>query len=69
MYMYTCNMTKMSFGLNLSVTFISISAAVRLVVSKFSTRAVSPKKFPPAEESLDRRESSSSFSLILNSFC
>ena len=46
-----------------------MSCAVSLVVSRFSTRAVSPRKFPPADDSRESSESSSSFSLILNSFC
>ena len=51
------------------LTFCSISAAVRLVISRFSTRAVSPRKLPPADERRDSKESSNSFSLILKSFC
>lgn len=69
LYMY---MHKIYFKTNegdMVKTFCSISWAVDLVISKFSTRAVSPRKFPPAEERRERRESSSSFSLILNSFC
>lgn len=49
-------------------TFSSISLAVCLVVSRFSTKAVSPRKFPDAADSRASRESSSSFSTILNSF-
>ena len=51
------------------VTFSSISAAVRLVISRFSTSSVSPRKFPEAEDSRDRRLSSSVFRVILNPFC
>lgn len=50
-------------------TFNSISAAVLLVVSRFSTKAVSPRKLPPAEDRRESKESSSSLSLILKSFC
>lgn len=50
------------------LTFSSISMAVRFVVSRFSTRAVSPRNSPAAADSRASRESSSSFSLILNSF-
>lgn len=39
-----------------------------LVVSRFSTKAVSPRKFPDAADSRASRESSSSFRTILNSF-
>ena len=49
-------------------TFSSISLAVCLVVSRFSTKAVSPRKFPDAADSRASRESSSSFRTILNSF-
>ena len=50
------------------LTFSSISLAVCLVVSRFSTKAVSPRKFPDAADSRASRESSSSFRTILNSF-
>lgn len=50
------------------LTFSSISLAVCLVVSRFSTRAVSPRKFPEAADSRASRESSSSLRTILNSF-
>lgn len=50
-------------------TFSSISAAVCLVISRFSTKAVSPKKFPEAEERRDSKLSSNVFSVILNPFC
>lgn len=49
-------------------TFSSISLAVRFVISRFSTSAVSRRKSPPAADSRASSESSSSFSLILNSF-
>ena len=52
-----------------SATCTSISAAVRLVVSRFSTSAVSPRKLPPAADRRESKESSSSFSLTVNSFC
>lgn len=51
-----------------SLTFSSISMAVRFVVSKFSTSAVSSRNSPPAADSRASSESSSSFSRILNSF-
>lgn len=51
------------------LTFSSISLAVCLVVSRFSTRAVSPRKLPDAADSRASRESSSAFRTILNSFC
>lgn len=50
-------------------TFSSISAAVRLVTSRFSTSSVSPRKFPEAEDRRDRRLSSSVFRVILKPFC
>lgn len=50
-------------------TFSSISAAVRLVTSRFSTSSVSPRKFPEAEDRRDRRLSSSVFKVILKPFC
>lgn len=50
-------------------TFSSISAAVCLVTSRFSTRAVSPKKFPEAEERRESKLSSRVFKVILNPFC
>lgn len=51
-----------------ALTFSSISLAVCLVVSRFSTKAVSPRKFPDAADRRASRESSSSFRTILNSF-
>lgn len=51
-----------------ALTFSSISLAVCLVVSRFSTKAVSPRKFPEAADRRARSESSSSFRTILNSF-
>lgn len=56
-------------SLVLSITFCSISAAVFLVVSKFSTSAVSPKIFAPALDSLESKSSSKPLSIILKSFC
>lgn len=50
-------------------TFLSISAAVFFVVSKFSTKAVSPNMFSPAEDKRDSKSSSKAFNWILNSFC
>lgn len=50
-------------------TFSSISAAVHLVTSRFSTSSVSPRKFPEAEDRRDRRLSSSAFRVILKPFC
>ena len=52
-----------------SSTCSAMVAAVRLVVSRLSTRAVSLRMLPSAEDRRWRRESSSSFSLILKSFC
>lgn len=52
-----------------SETFCSISAAVLFVVSRFSTNLVSPSRLPPADESRERRSSSSELSMILKSFC
>lgn len=51
-----------------SLTFSSISMAVHFVVSRFSTSAVSSRNSPAAADSRASRESSSSFSRILNSF-
>lgn len=50
-------------------TFISTSAAVCLVVSRFSTSSVSPRKFPEAEDKRERRLSSRVFRVILKPFC
>ncbi len=52
-----------------AVTFISISAAVCLVVSSFSTSTLSPRKLLSAADSLVSSSSSRSFSSILNMFC
>lgn len=51
------------------LTFASTSAAVCLVTSRFSTKAVSPRKFPDAEERQDSRLSSNVLRVILNPFC
>lgn len=51
------------------LTFISISAAVCLVVSSFSTSRLSPRKLLSAADSLVRSSSSRSLSSILNVFC
>lgn len=50
-------------------TFSSTSAAVFLVTSRFSTKAVSPRKFPEAEERRDSRLSSKVLRVILKPFC
>lgn len=47
----------------------TISAAVLLVVSRFSTNAVSPRKFPDADDSRESKLSSNVFKVILNPFC
>lgn len=52
-----------------STTLSWISAAVHLVVSRFSTSSVSPRKFPEAEDRRDSRLSSSIFRVILKPFC
>lgn len=57
------------FVARFGLTFSSISAAVLLVVSRFSTRAVSPRKFPEAEERRESRLSSKVFKVILKPFC
>jgi hypothetical protein len=63
-----CWLPQLLHALSPFPTFSSISLAVCLVVSKFSTKAVSPRKFPDAADRRARRESSSSFRTILNSF-
>lgn len=50
-------------------TFSCTSAAVCLVTSRFSTKAVSPRKFPEAEERRDSRLSSKVLRVILKPFC
>lgn len=52
-----------------SQTFISISAAVCLVLSSFSTRTLSPKKLLSAAKRRVSNSSSSCFNSILNVFC
>jgi hypothetical protein len=52
-----------------SLTFSSISVAVRFVLSKFSTNSVSPRKFEPADDKRAKRLSSRRFNVILNLFC
>ena len=52
-----------------SATLISISAAVFLVCSRFSTNAESDKILSPADDSLISKSSSRDFKRILYSFC
>lgn len=58
-----------SLGYQSSYTFSSTSAAVCLVISRFSTKAVSPRKFPDAEDRRESRLSSRVLRVILNPFC
>ena len=46
-----------------------MSPAVSLVVSRFSTSSVSPRKSPEAEDRRDSRLSSRVFRVILKPFC
>lgn len=61
--------TRCYLGYRHLCTFSSISAAVCLVISKFSTNAVSSRKFPDADDSRESKLSSNVFKVILNPFC
>lgn len=61
--------TCFSPGYHHLCTFSTMSAAVLLVVSRFSTNAVSPRKFPDADDSRESKLSSKVFKVILNPFC